>query len=190
MDLGSAIGSIFAAVGLSGAAGLNAYLPLLVSALLDRLDVVELAEPFDALSSTTGLSVISVLFVADFVGDKIPGVDHVLHVVGTVVHPVSGALLFVGQTGIETEMPAAVAAVLGAATAESLHGGRAALRPASTATTAGFGNPVLSLGEDVASLILTIVAFALPLIALVVVIALVAAVISGARRLGRRPDPG
>ena len=190
VDLGSAIGSIFAAVGLSGAAGLNAYLPLLVSALLDRLDVVELAEPFDALSSTTGLSVISALFVADFVGDKIPGVDHVLHLVGTVVHPVSGALLFVGQTGIETEMPAAVAAVLGAVTAESLHGGRAALRPASTATTAGLGNPVLSLGEDVASLILTIVAFALPLIALVVVIALVAAVVSGARRLGRRPDPG
>ena len=190
VDLGSAIGSIFAAVGLSGAAGLNAYLPLLVSALLDRLDVVELAEPFDALSSTTGLSVISALFVADFVGDKIPGVDHVLHLVGTVVHPVSGALLFVGQTGIETEMPAAVAAVLGAVTAESLHGGRAALRPASTATTAGVGNPVLSLGEDVASLILTIVAFALPLIALVVVIALVAAVVSGARRLGRRPDPG
>lgn len=190
VDLGSAIGSIFAAVGLSGAAGLNAYLPLLVSALLDRLDVVELAEPFDALSSTTGLSVISALFVADFVGDKIPGVDHVLHLVGTVVHPVSGALLFVGQTGIETEMPAAVAAVLGAVTAESLHGGRAALRPASTATTAGLGNPVLSLGEDVASLILTIVAFALPLIALVLVIALVAAVVSGARRLGRRPDPG
>lgn len=190
VDLGSAIGSIFAAVGLSGAAGLNAYLPLLVSALFDRLDVVELAEPFDALSSTTGLSVISALFVADFVGDKIPGVDHVLHLVGTVVHPVSGALLFVGQTGIETEMPAAVAAVLGAVTAESLHGGRAALRPASTATTAGVGNPVLSLGEDVASLILTIVAFALPLIALVLVIALVAAVVSGARRLGRRPDPG
>jgi hypothetical protein len=190
VELGSAIGSVFAAVGLSGAAGLNAYLPLLVSALLDRLDVVELAEPFDALSSTTGLSVISALFVADFVGDKIPGVDHVLHLVGTVVHPVSGALLFVGQTGIETEMPAAVAAVLGAVTAESLHGGRAALRPASTATSAGLGNPVLSLGEDVASLILTIVAFALPLIALVVVIALVAAVVSGARRLWRRPDPG
>lgn len=190
VDLGSAIGSIFAAVGLSGAAGLNAYLPLLVSALLDRLDVVELAEPFDALSSTTGLSVISALFVADFVGDKIPGVDHGLHLVGTVVHPVSGALLFVGQTGIETEMPAAVAAVLGGVIAESLHGGRAALRPASTATTAGLGNPALSLGEDVASLILTIVAFALPLLALVVVIALIAAVVSGARRLGRRPDPG
>lgn len=190
MDLSSAIGSVFAAVGLSGAAGLNAYLPLLLSAVLDRLDVVDLGEPFGALSSDVGLGILAALFLADFVGDKVPGVDHVLHLVGTVIHPVSGAILFVGQTGIETEIPAAVAAVLGALTAETLHGGRAALRPASTATTAGIGNPLLSFGEDVASLALTIVAFALPLVALVVVLLLVAAVVSAYRRLKRRPDPG
>ncbi len=190
MDLASGIASVFAAVGLSGAAGLNAYLPLLLSAVLDRLDVVELGEPFGALSSDAGIAVIAALFVADFVGDKVPGVDHVLHIVGTVVHPVSGALLFVGQTGVDTEIPAAVAAILGAATAETLHGGRAALRPASTTTTAGFGNPLLSLGEDAASLLLTIAAFALPLVALVVVLALLAAVITAARRLrGSRRAP-
>jgi hypothetical protein len=185
MDLSSAIGSVFAAVGLAGAAGFNAYLPLLVSGVLDRLDVVDLGEPFGALSSDAGLAVLAALFVADFVGDKIPGVDHALHLLGTVVHPVSGALLFVGQTGLDTQIPAAVAAVLGAATAETLHGGRAALRPASTTATAGIGNPVLSLGEDVAALILTIVAFALPVVALLAVIALVAAVVTAARRLRR-----
>ncbi len=193
MDVASAIGSVFAAVGLSGAAGLNAYLPLLMSAVLDRLDVVELAEPFDVLSSNWAIAIIALLFVADFVGDKIPGVDHVLHVIGAVIHPVSGALLFVGQTGLDTDIPAAVAAILGAATAETLHGGRAALRPASTTTTAGVGNPLLSLGEDAASLILTIVAFALPVIALVLVLVLIAGVVTGMRRLrrfGRRPDPG
>jgi hypothetical protein len=191
VDVASAIGSVFAAVGLSGAAGLNAYLPLLIGGVLDRLDVVDLGEPFGALSSNWGLAVIAALLAADFAGDKIPGVDHVLHVVGTVVHPVSGALLFVGQTGVDTQIPAAVAAVLGAATAETLHAGRAALRPASTATTAGFGNPLLSLGEDVASAILTVVAFALPLVAIVLVILLLAAVISAWRRLSRsRRAPG
>lgn len=186
MDVGTAIGSIFAAVGLSGAAGLNAYLPLLISAVLDRLDVVEMGEPFGALSGNAGLTIISALLVADFVGDKIPGVDHVLHVAGTVIAPVSGALLFVGQTGIETGIPAWVAVVLGATTAETLHGGRAALRPASTATTGGIGNPFLSLAEDAASLGLTVVAFALPVLALLLVIGLVAAVVGGGRRLAAR----
>jgi len=185
VDLASGVASVFAAVGLSGAAGLNAYLPLLLSAVLERLDVVDLGEPFGALSSDAGIAVLAALFVADFVGDKIPGVDHVLHIVGTVVHPVAGALLFVGQTGVDTGIPAAVAAILGAATAETLHGGRAALRPASTTTTAGFGNPLLSLGEDAASLALTIAAFALPLVALLLVLGLLAAVITAARRLSR-----
>lgn len=200
MDVGTAIGSIFAAVGLSGAAGLNAYLPLLLSALLDRMDVVELGEPFGTLSGNAGLSILAALLVADFVGDKIPGVDHALHVVGTVIHPVSGALLFVGQTGIDTRMPAAVAVILGALTAETLHGGRAALRPASTATTGGIGNPFLSLAEDATSLALTIVAFAAPVLALIAVLGVVWLIVSRGRRLvvrrpagrgrPRGPDPG
>ena len=97
MDLASGTASVFAAVGLSGAAGFNASLPLLLSAVLDRLDVVDLGEPFGALSSDAGIAILAALFVADFVGDKVPGVDNVLHIVGTVVHPVAGALLFVGR---------------------------------------------------------------------------------------------
>ena len=190
MDVGTAIGSIFAAVGLSGAAGLNAYLPLLISAVLDRMDVVDMGEPFGSLSGNTGIAILAALFLADFVGDKIPGVDHALHLVGTVIHPVSGALLFVGQTGVETHMPAAVAVILGAVTAETLHGGRAALRPASTATTAGIGNPFLSLAEDVTSLALTIVAFALPVLALVAVLVLLWMLVSGGRRLAARRAGG
>lgn len=186
MELGTAIGSVFAAVGLSGAAGLNAFLPLLISAVLERLDVVELGEPFGSLSSDAGIAILAVLLLADVVGDKIPGVDHALHLAGTVVAPVSGAILFAGQTGIETGMPAAVAALLGALTAGTLHGGRAALRPASTATTGGLGNPVLSLAEDVASLALTLVAFALPVLALLLVLALVAAMVGGSHRFRRR----
>ena len=48
------------------------------------------------------------------------------------------------------------------------------LRPASTATTAGAGNPVVSLVEDVVSAALTAVAFVLPILAAVVVVAIVA----------------
>jgi hypothetical protein len=186
MGLETALGSVLAAFGLSGAAGLNAWLPLFGSALLARLDVVELAAPFDELSSTTGLVVLGVLTVADFVGDKVPLVDHVLHAAGAVVAPASGALLFTGQTGLETELPALVAVVLGALTAGSVHAGRAAVRPVATASTAGVGNPLLSLGEDVASLVLLAAAFVLPVLAAALVVALVVGVLSLRRRLGRR----
>ena len=189
MDTGTALGAILAAFGLSGAAGLNAWLPLFASALAARLDWVELASPFDQLDSLLGLGILGALTVADFVGDKIPVVDHALHVVGLGVAPVSGAMLFSGQAGAETDLPAILAILLGGGTAGIVHAIRSAVRPASTAGTAGFGNPVLSLGEDVASLGLVLAAFIVPILA--VLLLLVVATRLGLwwlrrRRRGRR----
>ena len=183
MDVETAAGAVLAALGLSGAAGLNAWLPLFVSALLDRLGIVELAGPVDELSSTSGLIVLGVLTTADFVGDKVPVVDHVLHGIGGVIAPISGALLFVAPTGDETSLPTLVSLVLGAIVAGSVHAGRAAVRPAATATTAGVANPVLSLGEDAASGLLTVLAFAAPLLAAALLVALVVGLVVAWRRL-------
>ena len=193
MDTTTAIGSVLAAFGLAGAAGLNPWLPLLASALLHRLDVVDLGAPFDDLASTGWLAALAVLTALDFVGDKVPALDHVLHTVGLAVAPASGAALFTGQTGSETDLPTLAAIVLGAATAGTIHAGRAAVRPASTATTAGLGNPVLSLAEDVGSAGLTAIAFLVPALAVVLVVALAAALVWAwrrLRRLPRRPRPG
>ena len=193
VDLTSAAGSVFAAFGLSGSAGLNAWLPLFISSLLDRLGVIELAQPFDSLSSTTGLVVLGVLMAVDLVGDKIPLVDHVLHVVGTAVAPVSGAALFVGQTGDHTNLSTIVAVLLGGGTAGAIHLGRTAIRAASTATTAGIGTPLLSTGEDVGAGALTAIAFLLPLLAFLLVAALLVALalavlrLRAGRRARRRP---
>lgn len=186
MDTTTAIGSVLAAFGLSGAAGLNPWLPLFASALLHRLDVVELGAPFDDLSSTGWLVALGVLMGLDFVGDKVPVVDHALHAVGTVIAPASGAILFAGQTGLETDIPSLVAILLGAVTAGSIHLGRASVRPASTAATGGLGNPVLSFAEDLGSGLLTAIAFLLPLLAMLLVAALAVAIVAGWRRLRRR----
>lgn len=185
MDVGTAVGGVLAAFGLSGAAGLNAWLPLFVSALLDRLDVVDLAGPFDEFSSTAGLVVLGTLTLADFVGDKVPIVDHVLHAAGTVIAPVSGALLFTGSAGSESDVPTLLSLVLGALVAGSVHAARTTARPAATATTGGLANPVVSLGEDATSGLLTALAFVAPVVAVAVLVALLAALVLVVRRLRR-----
>lgn len=179
MDFASATGSVFAAFGLSGAAGLNAYIPLFAMGLLDRAGVLDLSGPYDKLGATPVLIVLGVLFAADFVGDKVPAVDHVLHAAGTVVHPAAGAIAFAGQTGVAGDMPPWLALLLGAVVAGSFHGTRATIRPVSTAGTGGLGNPVLSLLEDGVSAALTGMAFLLPLLAFLFVAGvLIALVIS------------
>lgn len=173
MDPLSGIGAIFAAVGLSGAAGLNAWIPLLTTAVAGRAGWLDLGEDFSALESTPALIAIGAAFVTDFVGDKIPGVDHVLHLAGAVVQPAAGAILFAAQTGVAGDMDPTVALVLGAVVSGTVHAGRAGARPVSTASTGGLGNPVLSFVEDLGSVGLTALAFLLPLVALLVVVGVV-----------------
>ena len=170
---------VLTGLGLAGAAGLNAWLPAFAGALLTRLGVVELGEPFDELSRTPALVVLGVLTAADFVGDKVPAVDHVLHAIGTVIAPVSGTALFTG----ETDASLVVSAVAGGSTAGVIHAARAAIRPLSTTATLGVGNPVLSLLEDLGSATLVLLAFVAPVLA---VLALAALAIAGAVAWRRR----
>jgi hypothetical protein len=64
---------ILTGLGLSGAAGLNAWLPAFAGALLTRLGVVDLGEPFDELSKTPALIVLGVLTARRLRGRQDPG---------------------------------------------------------------------------------------------------------------------
>ena len=177
---------VLTGLGLSGAAGLNAWLPAFAGALFTRLGVVELGEPFDRLSEDPALIALGLLTVADFVGDKIPAVDHVLHGAGTVIAPLSGTALFTG----ETDASLIVSLLAGGSTAEAVHAARAAIRPVSTVATAGIGNPVLSLLEDLGSALLTLFAFVVPVLAVLALIAgLVLALLIWRRRRRRASAP-
>ncbi|MBA3764362.1 MAG: DUF4126 domain-containing protein, partial [Actinobacteria bacterium] len=69
------------ALGLSTAAGLNAYLPLLIVGGLDRwTGLLTLDAPYDTLAEPGVMLAIGVVALVDFVGDKIPAIDSVLHV--------------------------------------------------------------------------------------------------------------
>lgn len=180
-----AIGAVLAAFGLSGAAGLNAWLPLLGIGIADRIGVIELGSAYDWLSSVPGLAIVATLLVLDAIGDKVPAVDSVLHVLGLVVAPTVGAVLFAAQTDLTSGLSPALAALLGALTAEGVQVGRTVVRPWITASTAGVGNPVVSAGEDGASLAVTLLAFLAPVLAFLLVVALFALLIVLVRRARR-----
>jgi hypothetical protein len=186
VDVVAVTGSVLAAFGLSGAAGLNAWIPLLATGILQRTGAIHLDDPYDVLGEDTALAVMGVCFVLDFVGDKIPAVDHVLHAIGTVIAPVSGAVVFAGQTEATADIALVASLVAGALVAEGIHAGRASVRPVSTAGTAGAGNPLLSAAEDVVSILLTAIAFIAPLIAFVLVLGMLVAMVFGWRALWRR----
>jgi hypothetical protein len=181
---------LLSAFGLSTAAGLNAYLPLLVVGLLGRYtDLIQLGRPFDALENPIVLLVIAVLALLDFIGDKIPAVDHTLHAVGLIVAPIAGAILFMaGNSSMGTVNPI-LAAICGVLVAGTAHVARASARPIATATTAGVANPVISFFEDVVSLVLSVMAILVPVLAFLLVLLFAVLMVMLLRRVSRRRRP-
>lgn len=183
----NAVTGLLSAVGLSTAAGLNAYIPLLVIGLLHRYtSLIQLSEPYDVLANPWVLLVIAVLALIDLIGDKIPAVDHLFHAAGVVINPVAGAILFMATTGGAGSVDPVLAAICGVVLAGTTHGARALARPVSTATTGGLGNPVVSAVEDAGSLTLSVLAVFLPLLAFLAALAFLVALVWLVRRVWPR----
>ncbi len=180
------ITAYFTALGLATAAGLNAWVPLLAVGLLAKhTGLIELTGSWSALAETPVLLGLAGVAALDFTGDKIPTIDHALHAAGTVIAPTTGVVAALSSTSALDVSPALLT-VIGLVAAETAHGTRMAIRPFSTIGTAGAGNPILSLIEDVTSTGLSVVAIALPVLALLLVLALFAAAWIVIRRLRRR----
>lgn len=159
------LANLATAFGLSASAGLNAYIPLFILALVARYtNWITLSSPYDVLTNGWVIVALGVLLLVEFFADKIPVVDHINDVIGTLVRPAAGAVLFAASTGAVQGMDPALAVVAGLLVAGSVHATKATVRPLVTASTGGLGNPVVSTIEDVASATVSIGAILLPLV--------------------------
>jgi hypothetical protein len=158
---------------LAACAGFRAFLPLLALGTAARFHVVPLASGFSWLSSNEALVILSAAVVLELLGDKVPLVDHVLDAAGLVIKPAAGFLVAAAPLlDLDTKWKVVLGLITGAAVAGAVHLGKAKLRLASTMTTAGFGNPILSVAEDVLGFTGTLLAVFVPLLAAFLALAL------------------
>jgi hypothetical protein len=169
------ITGIFTSFGLSTSAGLNAYLPLLIVALVSRFtNLIRLNEPFAALESWWTIGVLVVLSAIEILADKIPVVDTVNDTIQTFVRPVAGAILFAANTNAIADIHPILAMVCGLLLAGAVHVTKSVARPVVTAATAGTGNPIVSTVEDIVSAGTAFLSILLPtLVALALLLAVV-----------------
>jgi Domain of unknown function (DUF4126) len=181
-------------LGLSAAAGLNAYIPLLLVGLLARFtEVIVLPEPYRWIQSGWALGVVSVLLVAELVLDKVAVVDHVNDLVQTLVRPTVGGVIFAATSAAERADASSwmqehpwVGVLAGVVVAGAVHALKATARPVVNATTVGTGTPVVSAAEDAASLGMSLVAVFLPLLVVLALLLLALAAYALVRRARRR----
>ena len=184
-------------MGLSVAAGLNAYIPFLVVALLARFtDVVVLPTGFEWMESWWAIGIGAVLLLTEVTLDKVPAVDSVNDAVQTFIRPSMGGLMGAATAGASTldestwmQDNAWVGVLLGVVISGLVHAGKTAARPVVNVGTAGFGAPVVSTAEDGASIGIALVAVFVPVLVVLVLIALAAMLVwvfTAWRRLRRR----
>jgi hypothetical protein len=166
--------NVFTAFGLASSAGLNAYLPLLLVALLARFtDLVALNPPWDALESWWVIGVLVVLLLVETLVDKVPAVDTANDIIQTFIRPVAGAVLFAASAGITGETHPVLAMICGLLVAGGVHAAKATARPIITGTTGGLLNPVVSVVEDVISLTVALLSILVPILGVLLLILLV-----------------
>lgn len=168
----TALTQVLAAFGLSGASGLNAYIPLLLVGLAGRIGWLKLAQPFDLLQNEFVIGALVVLLLIETLVDKIPAVDTINDVIQTLVRPAAGAILFASEAHVITDIQPALALILGLLVAFSVHATKATARVTVSAATIGTGNWLVSIIEDIISFVVSLLAIVAPFLMLIAVVLL------------------
>ncbi len=163
------------ALGLASISGVNLYLTVLITGLMVRFNLLHLAEmhqDLEVLGHPWVIGVAAVMYVIEFVADKVPWLDSVWDAIHTFIRPVGGALLAIQALGDMPPHMQVIAAMLGGGAALTTHTTKASTRLIVNHSPEPASNIAVSVGEDVAVAGSSMLIFAHPVVAFVVFSAL------------------
>ena len=175
--------SIALGIGLAAAVGFRVFLPMLVMSIAAYSGHLSLGSGFAWLATPAALVMLSVATVLEILAYYIPGVDNLLDALSAPAALIAGTVV---AAAVMTDLPPIVkwttAVIAGGGAAGLTQGLTSLLRMKSTVMTAGLGNHALSTAEWGGALVVSLLALAMPVVA----VALVALLCWFALRLVRR----
>ena len=168
--------TVTAILGLSTVAGVNLYLTVLLVGVGQRYDWIHgLPSDLAILSHPLVLGVAGILFLVEFVADKVPFVTPIWDGIHTFIRPLGGALLALGAAAELSPVAQVIAVLAGGTIALGTHSGKMGVRLlAHTAPDPG-SHSLLSVAEDVGVVGLLALAYTHPAVALPVLVAVLLA---------------
>src|SRR5262245_49653877 len=175
---------------LSAAAGLRIFVPLLLTGVAARLGVLTLTPGMAWLASDVALVALGTATLLEIVAYYVPWLDNLLDTIATPAAVTAGVMMTAAATpDLPPLLRWTLAIVAGGGTAGLVQASTALLRLKSSAFTAGAGNPVIATGELAGSIALSVIGLLAPLLAAVVVVALLLILASRIRRARRTVRP-
>lgn len=183
MSLFEALLSVFVGIGLSAACGLRVFIPPLGANLAALSGHLPLADGFAWLGSPLVTAALGAAALLEAGAYYIPWLDHLLDTVATPMAIGAGTLLTASTLGDASPfLQWALGLVAGGGSAGAVQGGTVMLRGASTATTGGLGNALVTTGETGTSLLMTALAIIVPVLAVGLLVAGAVVVVQQVRR--------
>lgn len=155
-------------LGFSLAAGVNLYATVAILGLAARYGWVDLPSQFQVFNHEVVIGAAIVMYLIEFLADKIPYFDSLWDGIHTLIRPVGGALIAVGTLGDASPPVQGLVALLGGTVAASSHLTKTSTRAMANTSPEPLSNWLLSVGEDVFVVGLGVLALNYPVAALVV----------------------
>lgn len=154
-------------LGVALASGLNLYATVAILGLASRLGwIADVPPDLRGLEDTLVIASATLLFLIEFIVDKVPHLDSLWDTIHTFIRPTAAALLALGaMSGLPLPLQAG-AAILAGAIALAAHGAKAGLRLAINAAPRPVASVGISVAEDAAAVALALAALRFPTAAL------------------------
>ena len=176
--------ALAAGIALSASCGFRVFVPPLVVSLASLAGVMQLNPDLAWMGTWPAALAFGTAALLEVGAYYIPALDNLLDTIAVPCATIAGTLLTAAMFGgdMSPALRWMLAIIAGGGTALTVSTTTAAARGASTMTTAGVANPVLSTGELVASAALSVVSILLPLVGLALAVALVVALLRWRKR--------
>jgi len=147
------IKTIALTMGVAWASGINLYAAILVLGIMGATGNITLPAGLVVLTDPLVIGAAGVMYVTEFIADKIPGVDTGWDTIQTFIRIPVGALLAAAAIGDVNPPVAIAAALLGGGMAASTHAAKSGTRVLINTSPEPFTNWAASLGEDIAVIV-------------------------------------
>lgn len=160
------ITSILLGIGLSAATGFRIFVPFLVASAAAITGYLPLSPSFEWIGTYPALILFGAATIIEIAAYYIPWLDNLLDSIATPAAFIAGAILMVAiVSGLPPLAKWALAIIAGSGAAALVQSGTTMARLASTTTTGGLANPIVSTIEAGSSFGLSLLAILLPVIA-------------------------
>ena len=150
--------------------GFNLYATVVTLGLLSRFHLVQLPGELDVVSRGWVIATAAILYLVEFLADKIPVVDSVWDAIHTFIRVPAGAVLAASAFADFSPTVRVAALLAGGTLALSSHGTKASVRMTSNAIPEPFSNIFLSILEDVFTIVLAALAAFHPIVVLGIIL--------------------